>query len=116
MSATTMVPNPARANERYGGGVRLTRRGRVVMWLMVVALVCTVLVLVAAPAVSTGTPHHARTEVVVVSPGQTLWDIARSVAPEQDPRAVVAELADLNGLSDAGALRVGQPLVVPVNP
>jgi hypothetical protein len=42
-----------------------------------------------------------------------VWDIAHRSAPQADPRAVVAEIEDLNSLSDAGAIRVGQPLEVP---
>lgn len=100
----------------HNGGVRLTRRGRLVVWMAVLAVVCAGLVLVAAPAVSTGTAHHPRTEVVVVAPGETLWDIAREMDPEEDPRSVVAEIAELNDVPDAGALRVGQPISVPVDP
>jgi hypothetical protein len=65
------------------------------------------------PAASTGEEHHQVTETVVVAPGQTLWDIAAEVAPDEDPRVVIADIVDLNRLADAGSVRAGQPLHVP---
>jgi len=49
---------------------------------------------------------------VVVRPGDTLWSIARRVAPGQDPRGVVDAIADANGV-EAGSLVPGQTLVLP---
>jgi LysM repeat protein len=49
----------------------------------------------------------------VVQPGDSLWTIAHRTAPSADPRAVVDAIAGANGL-EAGALRPGQRLVVPV--
>jgi hypothetical protein len=60
---------------------------------------------VALAAVGQGRIH-------VVRQGETLWSIARSLAPWRDPRAVVVELEAANGV-DAGSLRPGQPLVIP---
>lgn len=65
------------------------------------------------PAESTSVVHHPHLSTVVVEPGQTVWDIARSVSGDSDPRQVVAEIEQLNSLSDAGSIRVGQPLFVP---
>jgi hypothetical protein len=48
--------------------------------------------------------------VRVVRPGETLWAIARAIAPNDDPRAVVDELIALNG---GAPLEVGQRLVLP---
>ena len=50
--------------------------------------------------------------VAVVVPGQTLWDIAARYAPEQDPRAVVERLLDLNGLRGR-ALQAGTRIRIP---
>ncbi|WP_369134739.1 LysM peptidoglycan-binding domain-containing protein [Modestobacter sp. I12A-02662] len=49
---------------------------------------------------------------VVVEPGDTLWAIAVVVEPEQDPRAVVDAIRDLNGLGGV-ALEPGQVLHLP---
>jgi len=65
------------------------------------------------PAMSTGDAHRAAPQSVVVASGETLWDIAQRIAPGADPRDVIAEIVDLNALSDAGAIRVGQKLFVP---
>jgi hypothetical protein len=35
------------------------------------------------------------------------------VAPQADTRATVAEIEELNSLSDSGTIRIGQALVVP---
>ncbi|MGH9188157.1 MAG: LysM peptidoglycan-binding domain-containing protein [Acidimicrobiales bacterium] len=71
--------------------------------------------LVPAPdRVSTATPAPIVRPVAargyVVQPGDTLWSIARAVAPEGDVRIVVDQLADLNG---GAGLRVGQRLLLP---
>ena len=47
--------------------------------------------------------------VYVVQPGDTLWDIARALAPGADPRAVVHELA---GTAGGAALEPGQRIVL----
>lgn len=93
--------------------VRLTGSGRVVVLLVVLAAALGVFAIRGAPAASTDVVHHPRTATVVVSPGETVWDIARRVAPESDPRTVVAEIEALNSVADAGSIRVGQPLFVP---
>jgi nucleoid-associated protein YgaU len=107
---------PARPRPSTATGdpaLRLTRRGRLVVVLVVLALAYVALTMVSAPAASTGQVRHVHAHTVVVTPGETLWDIARSVAPESDPRDVIAEIVDLNSLTDPGAIRVGQPLDVP---
>jgi hypothetical protein len=48
----------------------------------------------------------------VVQPGDTLWGIARQVAPGRDPRPVVDEIVEANDLR--GGLQAGQELVVAV--
>lgn len=47
--------------------------------------------------------------VVVVQPGDTLWTIARRLAPGADPRALVDRLAAANG---GAQLVVGQRIIV----
>jgi hypothetical protein len=46
-----------------------------------------------------------------VKPGDTLWDIARRIAPGQDPRTVVDELIADNHLQ--GSLQAGQAIDLP---
>ncbi len=49
---------------------------------------------------------------VVVRPGDTLWSIARRVAPREDPRPLVDAIVAVNHV-DPGALVPGQTVVVP---
>ncbi len=94
-------------------GIRLTRRGRVAV---ILASTVVLFVAVAASGLVTAeadvSPRGAATAVVVVQPGETLWQIAKSVAPSADPRETVVEIRELNGL-DAQAVVPGQSLVVP---
>lgn len=62
-----------------------------------------------APAVD------APSRTYVVAEGETLWEIAGIVAPDESPDAVVAEIASLNHLSNA-TIRPGQQILVPVAP
>lgn len=50
---------------------------------------------------------------VVVKPGESLWDIAVSVAPERDTRDVVLEIMKINELSGT-TVHSGQHLEIPV--
>jgi len=47
--------------------------------------------------------------VVTVHDGDTLWSIASQIAPQRDPRTVVAQLERVNHLSDP-MLQPGQRL------
>ncbi|MFS0705195.1 LysM peptidoglycan-binding domain-containing protein [Cellulomonas sp. 179-A 9B4 NHS] len=95
------------------GPLRLTARGRAVVWGLAVALATGV----GGAAVSAQADGpRAATEVqrVVVAPGQTLWGLAAEVAaPGEDVRDVVLRLMELNELP-AGGLQAGQTVVVPV--
>jgi LysM repeat protein len=52
-------------------------------------------------------------DTVVVEPGETLWQIARDIAPDVDPRITVGRIIEINGL-DSVQVRVGQQVLVPV--
>lgn len=47
----------------------------------------------------------------VVQPGETLWQLARGAAPDEDPREVVDRLIEANGL-DGGRIIPGQRLIL----
>ena len=57
------------------------------------------------------TPERVSRASYVVREGDTLWTIARELAPENDPRPVVDLISAMNGV-DAGRLVPGQTLVV----
>jgi hypothetical protein len=97
--------------------LRLTRRGRVVVAAVAALLVTVVSLLAAGAALATNhglPPGAARQNLVrvVVRPGQSLWSVAESADPDQDTRAVIHQIVDLNALS-GDVVFVGQQLWVP---
>ena len=99
----------------------LTRRGRVVVSLLVIAAVVLSLVAVTAlllgPAAGTAAASgdaatHMTATTLVVRQGDTLWSIATRVAPHADPRETITALRELNNL-DQPAVYVGQRLIIP---
>lgn len=53
-----------------------------------------------------------KTVVIRVGGGETLWDVARRVAPQADQGAVVHRIRELNGIAGS-AIEPGQRLQVP---
>ena len=97
--------------------LRLTRRGRVVAAAAAALLVTVMSMLAAGVAQATShplSPHAARQHLVqvIVRPGQSLWSVAESADPDQDTRAVIQQIIDLNALS-SDVVSVGQQLWVP---
>lgn len=104
MSATTAT-----------SAVRLTRRGRTVLVLLLAGLLLTAFSLgrqatQAAGVVSEGAAQPL--EQATVQPGESLWSVAQRIAPDNDPREVVAQIRRLNDLSSS-QLQVGQHLLLP---
>lgn len=118
--ATISIPAPAmsRRASRTSTPVRLTPRGRRLARTVVVLLaVLTVLALGVAgrmPASAGDAAPVSATTTVIVQPGQSLWGIARSVAPNDDVRATIDRLVSLNNLESTTVVP-GQKLVVPAN-
>ena len=109
-------PRTAEQVDRYEPApLRLTERGRRVVASLSIAIgLC-----IAAGTVVTielrgadGGLQLAGASTVVVQSGDTLWSIARSVAPDEDPRAVVDAIVALNGL-DSVDLMPGAELQLP---
>lgn len=106
------VPVAGPRREVTAGPLRLTRRGRVVMWSLGVLLASGVGG-AAMSAQADGPTAAAEVRRVVVAPGDTLWGIAAGVAaPGEDVRDVVLQLMTLNELPSGGLL-AGQTIVVP---
>lgn len=112
------TPIPARPAPRPSV-TRLTRRGRLTRSLILVVLLAAVAVLTAGRLL--GSPARAAVEVsdvaiptatVTVEPGDSLWLIAQTVAPQQDPRDMVVAMRELNGLVD-NTIHPGQTLLIP---
>ncbi len=91
-------------------GVRLTRRGRVVLVLFLLALAAVGFAL-ASPASDAATPARPHATVVVL-PGDSLWSIAARYLPSRDAPRTVEEIRRLNGL-DGYTIYAGQKLALP---
>lgn len=99
--------------------LRMTARGRRALALLVAAPVLAVGALTGAGlvgdavagAVASSSTATAEFDHITVVPGQSLWQIAQAVAPEADPRDVIAEIELLNGI--AGAIQPGERLAIP---
>lgn len=98
---------------RPGSPVRLTRRGRllVTVVLLLVAVAAAVLATGGASALA-GTDRPATHAQVTVQPGETLWQIAERTAPATDPRETVQQILDLNGLQTS-QVQAGTALQLP---
>lgn len=93
--------------------VRLTRRGRLVMVLALLGALLTAGVLLGhSPSQAAGRFHPVQPRTVTVAPGETLWSVAERIAPQVDPRLVVAQIERLNHLPGPQLL-AGMQLVVP---
>ena len=93
--------------------LRMTRRGRAAL----LGLVATPLVVLAlafginaggAIGTSSSTPL---TKITVVG-GETLWSVAKQIAPTSDPRDVVADIMSVNNL-DTADIYPGERLSIP---
>ena len=107
MSATTASQHTTAASH-----TRLTKRGRVLLLAALVAVVFGAFSL--GRSVSEAAPPSAQPaqHLVTVQQGDSLWTLAQRVAPDNDPREVVALIRDLNDLSSSQLLP-GQHLVLP---
>lgn len=112
MSSTT-IDQFLTAAPRRRSAVRLTRRGRIVVFMLAL-LVLMALALAgaslsgAAGESGAGVPTHT----IVVAPGDTLWDLASDAAGGGSVREMEQRIKDLNGL-DSGVLIAGQRLRIP---
>lgn len=99
------------------GDLRLTARGRMVLGVTSIVFLLLVVMFSGRLTADAGTSLAERgraTGVVVVQPGENLWQIARSIAPQSDPRETVIAIRELNGLGDS-TVKAGQSIVVPVH-
>jgi LysM repeat protein len=106
---TTARPVCARSQHSQ---VRLTRRGRLVVVLSLLALLVVGLASTGQSSQASGRVAATRPVTVTVQTGETLWQLATRVAPHTDPRLVVDEIERLNRLSGS-TVYAGQQLRVP---
>jgi hypothetical protein len=113
---TAVRPHPAPP-----GGLRLTRRGRLVLSVFALALIVGLIAILwaslaggaqaASGRARTGSVYQGMRRVTVL-PGQTLWAIARRAEPSADPRTVIPQIMQINAISSTN-LQPGQQLWVP---
>jgi hypothetical protein len=113
-AVSTTAPHASSGTTR----LRLTRRGRIVFSTMAaLPLVVGAFVVTinggSAIAANSGTLGSSSFDYVTVSAGQSLWQLAESIAPEADPRDVIADIVALNQLSSA-TVEPGQRLALPL--
>jgi hypothetical protein len=89
---------------------------RGVGWLVLIGVLVFVATLsigwVGSGGTSGAAPVPQSAVLVQVRSGETLWDIARRLAPASSPDAVVARIRQLNSVSGDG-VRPGELLAVP---
>ena len=92
-----------------GGQLRLTRRGRIVVVLVTLALLLIGGFTLGRVSTSNaaGVPR-----TTVVQPGDTMWSIASHASPGRDPRAVIADIERINHVT-ASDLLPGVELTLP---
>ncbi len=90
------------------------RRRRLAVLVLALAVVLAAATAVGAVASRTTSPPATMEMIVVVSPGETLWDIAgRYAPPTSDRSAWVVDVAARNDI-DPAAVQPGTPILVPV--
>lgn len=96
--------------------VRLTRRGHVALFAAsCLALLGIVVGSGAVADAAVGISPEPATALVLVEQGDSLWSIASVLDPDQDPRAMVQRIRELNGIGD-WPIVPGQRLLVPASP
>jgi LysM repeat protein len=107
-------PAPARPAPARPAPVRLTRLGRVVVVLVMLAALLTALTVFGPHSAATGEKGRpVPTRTIEVGEGDTLWGIAADVAKPGETRAMVHRIEELNALTGP-ELTVGQEIAVPV--
>jgi LysM repeat protein len=116
LQLTAARPHPAPPS-----GLRLTRRGRLVLSVFALALILGLITILWATLANgvqaasgrshTGSVYQGLHRVTVL-PGQTLWAIAQRAEPSADPRTVIPEIMQINAISSTD-LQPGQQLWVP---
>ncbi|WP_349898294.1 LysM peptidoglycan-binding domain-containing protein [Parafrigoribacterium soli] len=94
--------------------LRLTRRGRrVLVFLVAFPLVAAAMAFALNGGIAIATDTAGgQLQYVTVSAGESLWQVAETVAPSADPRDVVSEIVHLNQLSSAD-VQAGERLAIP---
>jgi len=108
----SLVPAPAEVSLPP---VRLTRRGRLAMFISTVLMLGVLGIVLGSTIVATdepGTPVPAT--MVTVTPGQTIWDLAAKANPTGDIQVTVDDIMKLNSMATGSSLQAGDTIAVPL--
>lgn len=94
-------------------GMKLTVRGRRVVALLALLPIFVAFLLIGTRAAQADASGPS-TAVVKVEAGQSLWDVAVAIAPNEDPRSTIWTIKALNGL-ETSEVQAGQALIVPAS-
>lgn len=95
--------------------LRLTGRGRRFLTLLIslpLVVAAFWFAMNGGGAIATLGGSDAGFEYVTVEPGESLWQLAEQIAPQADPRDVIADVMQLNQLDSADVF-AGQELAIP---
>ncbi len=110
----TEPPAPVARVDRAApdGGYRIGRWGRLALTTLTAAAVALIVGQLVIGAI--GGSRGPEPVDVTVRPGDTLWSIASTAAPDRDPRTVIEDIRGLNDLP-GDTVRVGEVLRVPAS-
>ena len=97
--------------------LRLTKRGRAVLTTLAATPLVVGALLFAlngGGAIASLEGSNVPFEYVTVESGQTMWQLAEELAPQSDPRDVIAQIVEFNQL-DGADVAAGQELAIPSN-
>ena len=92
-------------------GMKLTVRGRRVVALLALLPIVLAFLLIGTRAAQADQSGPS-TAVIKVEAGQSLWDVAVAIAPNEDPRSTIWTIKALNGL-ETSEVQAGQALTIP---
>jgi len=108
-----LVPTPASDDTRLP--LRLTRRGRLAMFVSTVLMLVVLGVILGSTTVATDDPGvPVPATMVTVKPGQTLWDLAAKANPTGDIQVTVDDIIKLNSMASGGRLQAGDSIAIPL--
>src|SRR5690625_1174645 len=94
-------------------GLRLTTRGRIVIFGFVALVALVLSVFIGSSAQAGQQDAGVEVTTITIADGETLWSYAKDIAePGDDIRDVVELIKDLNNLTNS-QVRAGQQLVLP---
>ena len=116
VTATPAIPSQraaVRTSSPAQSGVKLSVRGRRLVALLALLPIVFAFLLIGTRSAQAETSQPT-TAIIKVEAGQSLWDVAVAIAPNEDPRSTIWTIRALNGL-ETSEIQSGQALIVPAN-